>query len=110
MRIRTRADDGIAVYVNGVEVARKNLPTSALTYRTYATAAPRTGTAQNAPVEVTIPASALQAGTNVVTAEVHSNWSATPDSSFELEAELISGKEAQNLMKMGLEKQGLLGQ
>ncbi|MEU3330847.1 fibrinogen-like YCDxxxxGGGW domain-containing protein [Glutamicibacter creatinolyticus] len=110
MRITTRADDGIAVYVNGVEVARKNLPTSALSYRTYATAAPRTGTAQNAPVEVTIPASALQAGTNVVAAEVHSNWSATPDSSFELEAELISGKEAQDMMKMGLEKQGLLGQ
>lgn len=110
LQITTRSDDGIAVYVNGVEVARKNLPTSALTYQTYATAAPRTSAAHNASLEVTLPASALRAGANVIAAEVHSNWRATPDSSFELEAELVSGAQAQNVMKKDLEKLGLLDQ
>lgn len=108
MKITTRSDDGIAVYVNGVEVARKNLPTTALTNRTYATAAPRTSTALNAPLEVVVPASALNEGANVVAAEVHSNYASTPDASFELEAQLVSGEEAQDVMKMELEELGLL--
>lgn len=108
IKITTRADDGIAVYVNGTEVARKNLPTSALSYLTYATAAPSTGTAQNSPVQITVPGSALIPGTNVIAAEVHSNWRSSPTASFELQAELVSEGAAQNMMKRGLEKQGLL--
>lgn len=108
LKITTRADDGVAVYVNGTEVARKNLPTSALTYRTYATAAPSTSAALNAPVEVSVPGSALVAGTNVIAAEVHSNYRATPNASFELQAEIVDAAAAQNLMKKGLAKQDLL--
>lgn len=108
LKLTTRADDGVAVYVNGVEVARKNLPTSTLSFGTYATAAPRTSAALNDPVEVTVPASALAAGSNVVAVEVHSNYRSTPDASFDLQAELVSGAQAQNLMKAGLEDLGLL--
>ena len=39
VRITTRADDGVVVYVNGVEVGRANLPAGTLTGTTYATAA-----------------------------------------------------------------------
>jgi hypothetical protein len=79
------ADDGVIVYVNGTEVGRKNLPTTAITWTTFATAAPRSNTAAASPVTFTVPASLLTAGTNVVSADVHSNYRSTPDVSFDLD-------------------------
>ncbi len=45
VKLTTRADDGVAVYVNGTEVGRSNLPAGALTASTYASSAPNTATA-----------------------------------------------------------------
>lgn len=109
LKITTRADDGIAVYVNGVEVARKNLPTSPLSHRSPATYTPRTATALKTPVQFTVPGSALVDGTNVIAAEVHPGSPSTPDMSFDLKAEIVSAATAQDLMKEGLAKQHLLG-
>ncbi|CEA07515.1 hypothetical protein BN1051_00830 [Arthrobacter saudimassiliensis] len=82
----TRADDGIIVYVNGVEVVRSNMPEGPLTHNSYALTAPNTATAQASPVVVTVPGSLFTAGPNVISAEVHSNYRSTPSSSFELTA------------------------
>ncbi|MGQ2910544.1 fibrinogen-like YCDxxxxGGGW domain-containing protein [Aeromicrobium sp.] len=82
-RLTTRADDGVVVYVNGTEVARVNLPTGTVGPNTYATAAPTTTSATNNPVSVDIPLSALRNGSNVITAEVHSNYRSTPTTSFD---------------------------
>ncbi|PQZ91098.1 hypothetical protein CQ018_14125 [Arthrobacter sp. MYb227] len=109
MKITTRADDGIAIYVNGTEVGRKNLPTSILSYLTYATAAPSTGSAQNAPLQITVPGSALHSGTNVIGAEVHSNWRTSPNVSFELQAELVSGGHGAKHDEGRTTKAGLAG-
>lgn len=84
--LTTRADDGVVVYVNGKEVARANMPAGPLTHNSYATAAPSTAAALAAPVVVTVPGSAFVTGTNVISAEVHSNYRTTPSSSFALTA------------------------
>lgn len=89
VNIVTRADDGVVLYMNGKELTRVNMPTGAITNNTYATAAPRTSYAISNPVKVTVPASALAVGVNVITAEVHSDYRATPDHSFELSATAV---------------------
>lgn len=84
--LTTRADDGVVLYVNGVEVGRYNLPTGPLTYNTYATAAPTTASAIAAPITLELPPSAFSEGSNTITAEVHSNYRSTANSSFALTA------------------------
>lgn len=86
-----RADDGAVIYVNGVEVSRVNLPGGTLSSRTYATKAPN-ATAAAQLRTVTIPASALHAGENVIAASTHLNWRSTPTVSFD--AELTATSEA----------------
>jgi hypothetical protein len=90
LEIATRADDGIVVHVNGTEVARTNMPAGTVTHGTYATAAPRDPT----PVTITAPGSLLTSGLNVITAEVHLNWSATPTVSFDLDAQPVPSRSA----------------
>lgn len=82
-RLTARADDGVVVYVNGTEVARVNLPAGAVGPSTYATKAPTTASATADPVVIDIPAGVLRTGSNVVTAEVHSNYRSTPSTSFD---------------------------
>ncbi|KAA1379738.1 delta-60 repeat domain-containing protein [Aeromicrobium fastidiosum] len=84
LTLTTRADDGIAVYVNGTEVGRSNLPSGALTPTTYAGSAPSTATALASPVTFTVPPSLLVDGTNTVAVEVHSNYRLTPSMSMDL--------------------------
>ncbi|MEM9611273.1 MAG: hypothetical protein AAGA99_27960, partial [Actinomycetota bacterium] len=79
--LRVKRDDGIAVYVNGTEVYRENLPAGAGT-DTEALG----GIANEADfVQVTVPAHALRVGSNVVAAEVHNFDIANSDISFDLE-------------------------
>lgn len=59
-------DDGAAFYVNGEEVLRYNLPAGPLTYDTLAD-----GTEAEWFEDLEIPATALKAGTNRISAEVH---------------------------------------
>ncbi|MDH2443056.1 fibrinogen-like YCDxxxxGGGW domain-containing protein [Amnibacterium sp. CER49] len=86
LTITTRADDGIVVSVNGTEVGRANLPTGTITATTYALSAPSTTTAAANPVTFQVPASLLVIGTNVITAQVQSNYKSTPNTSFDLKA------------------------
>lgn len=84
--LTTRADDGIVVYVNGVEVLRRNIDAGAVTSSTYANTAVSASTAVANPISVTVPGSAFVSGTNTITAEVHSNYRSTSSHSFELSA------------------------
>lgn len=86
VQLTTRADDGIVVSVNGVEVARKNLDAGPVSHSTYANAAPSTATAVAHPLVVTVPGSAFTTGANLISAEVHSNYRSTPTTSFDLGA------------------------
>ena len=78
------ADDGVVVYLNGVELRRVNLPTGTLGQNTYATAAPRTSAASAARVEFAVPSALLINGTNVIAASSHLNYRSAPDLSFDL--------------------------
>jgi len=65
--LRTLFDDGAVIYVNGQEVARRNMPAGPVT---AATISP--GEVGNAAfTDVKIPSSALVSGTNTVSVEVH---------------------------------------
>nr|WP_254450703.1 fibrinogen-like YCDxxxxGGGW domain-containing protein [Aeromicrobium stalagmiti] len=92
--LTTRADDGVAVYVNGVEMTRANLPAGTLTGSTYASSAPSTATAVANPVTYTVPVSALRIGTNTVSVEVHSMYRTTPSSSMDLSLVAEAGSQA----------------
>ncbi|MVA75301.1 hypothetical protein GC722_04550 [Auraticoccus sp. F435] len=87
LTLTTWADDGVAVYVDGVEVGRKNLGTGSLSYGRYADSAVRTSAAQAAPLTIEIPAADLPDGPLTIAAEVHVNYRATKDLSFDLTAE-----------------------
>jgi hypothetical protein len=79
---RVLRDDGVAVYLNGVEVFRNNLPPGPLNYNTLATiAAPD----ENAYLEVSIASTLLVAGQNVIAAEVHQVNLTSSDLGFDLE-------------------------
>lgn len=93
MTLSTRADDGIAVYVNGTEVGRSNLPTGALGFNTYALSAVSAANAVANVVTFNVPGWLLQSGSNTVTAEVHSNYRSTPSHSFELTGVLTLGAQ-----------------
>lgn len=77
-------DDGAAVYINGVEVVRDNLPDGPLTDTTLANDY-AWGPGETAPHPFTVSAAALVAGTNVVAVEVHSADQGSKDLSFALE-------------------------
>ena len=74
------------IYVNGKEVGRNNMPTGTVTANTYATAPVSASTAVANPVTVTVPGSAFVTGSNLITAEVHSNYHSASSHSFELTA------------------------
>lgn len=82
--LRFKRDDAVAVYVNGLEVHRDNLPSGVITANTYPTAiTPATdGVTWR---EVTIPGTALQPGPNVIAAEVHQNARSDGRAVFDLE-------------------------
>lgn len=86
VNLTTRADDGVVVYVNGTEVLRRNMDAGIVGNATYANVAPGAATAVANPIAVVVPGSAFVDGTNVIAAEVHSNYRTTPSHSFELTA------------------------
>lgn len=84
--LTTVVDDGAVVYLNGTEVYRTNMPDGPITDTSRPTQ--WVGTADEAPVTVTIDGAALVEGTNTVTAEVHNFWPGNPDLSFDLGLEI----------------------
>lgn len=80
--LNIRRDDGIAVYVNDVEVYRNNLPGGALVHGTLATNATDNG---NTIQSVTLPSSTFAVGNNTIAVEVHQTNATSSDLSFDME-------------------------
>ena len=75
-------DDGIAVYLNGQDFYRNNLPAGSLAYSDFATnASDNGGIIQSA----TLPLTALVAGDNMLAAEVHQNTAGSSDLVFDFQ-------------------------
>ena len=77
-------DDGVVVYVNGTEVFRSNMPAGDIAYTTFASSAVA-GSQENTFFRVSLPASALKAGDNVIAVEIHQSDLTSSDVSFDLE-------------------------
>ena len=72
-------DDGIVIYVNGVEVKRTNMPAGNIAYNTTAS-----GSGYNASATFSIPSSYFTAGNNIIAAEVHQNIASSNDCYFNM--------------------------
>jgi len=78
--ISTFVDDGAAVYINGTELGRVNMPAEALTFNTYSTSYNNgiTGT-------FAVPKNLLAEGDNVIAVEVHQTNANSSDLFFNLQ-------------------------
>lgn len=83
LKMELMRDDGAVVYLNGVEMHRTNMPTTAIAYNTLATTA--VANADESAFYVTnLNTTSLVAGTNVIAVEVHQNAVTSTDISFAL--------------------------
>ncbi len=81
-----KRDDGAAVYVNGQEVGRSNLPAGALTPQTLALQTVGFE-AERAWVPAVVPARLLRAGENVIAVELHQASAQSSDATLDLRVE-----------------------
>ena len=81
---RLSRDDGAVVYLNGIEVARSNMPESDITSATLASSAAG-GADETAFLDIPIDRGNLRDGENVIAVEVHQSGGASSDLSFDLE-------------------------
>ena len=75
-------DDGVVVYVNGVEVYRNNMPTGSINYLTLGKDASDNGTVTQS---FTINKSAFVSGNNVIAVEIHQKTANNADLAFDLQ-------------------------
>ncbi|HET6227760.1 MAG TPA: fibronectin type III domain-containing protein, partial [Bacteroidia bacterium] len=80
--LNVKRDDGVVVYINGVEKYRNNMPTGTITYTTSAssTCSDDGATFQS----TTLASGSLVTGTNVIAVEMHQVNGSSSDISFDL--------------------------
>ncbi len=83
-------DDGAAVYINGIEVYRNNLPTGTIYYNTLAPAYIDSAD-EYTWVLANLSSSALVNGTNTIAVEIHQNSVTSSDIRFNLILKTLSG-------------------
>jgi hypothetical protein len=89
-------DDGVLVYVNGIEVFRSNMPdTGTINYLTWA-ASTVDGAFERTYYSYAIPKSILVNGTNTVAVELHQRDGTSSDISFDME--IIEDPRTLNLL------------
>ena len=81
--LRVKRDDGIVVYINGVEIYRSNMPAGTIAYNTWASA--NASDDGNTWFSTTLATGSLVTGNNVVAVEIHQNNKTSSDISFDLE-------------------------
>jgi len=84
LHLRLMRDDGAVVYLNGVEVARSNMPGGAIGFLTLASSGVG-DTDEYIFSEFTADASLLANGTNFIAVEIHQSSATSSDISFDLE-------------------------
>ena len=82
--VRLRRDDGAAVYLNGAEVGRSNLPAGPLAFTTLASST-ASGAEETAVFELAGDPADLVAGENTLAVEVHQRSGGSSDLGFDLE-------------------------
>ena len=87
LEFRVRRDDGVVVYVNGVEVFRQNMPAGAVTASTLASSA--VGGADETSFFLSTADNILVNGLNVIAVELHQSAANSSDLVFDMS---VSGK------------------
>jgi len=87
-------NDGIVVYVNGVERVRNNMPTGTITYGSLASSGITPGAAEA--VSVNLSPTYFTAGVNTIAVEVHLRTTTSTDMSFDLEVQGLSNNGTYN--------------
>ena len=82
--LQVQRDDGIVVYVNGIERYRNNMPGGAVAFNTNASGTVA-GAAESAWQQATIPGTAFIAGGNTIAVEVHQAGAGSSDVSFDMQ-------------------------
>jgi hypothetical protein len=82
-------DDGVVVYINGMEVWRNNMPAGAITYTTRAVTNVN-GAAENIFYSATLAPTVLTNGVNRIAVEVHQATRTSTDLSFDLQLTGVS--------------------
>ncbi|MGI9242237.1 MAG: cadherin-like domain-containing protein, partial [Verrucomicrobiales bacterium] len=85
LKLEILRDDGMVVYLNGIEVGRSNMPAGEIRFDTPA-ASTALGHAESVPAIVTVAAGLILAGANTLAVEVHQDSQLSSDLSFDLEA------------------------
>ncbi len=81
LTLRLRVDDGAVAYLNGVEIARFNLPSGPVDFLTRAPAAVW-GSAERLDRAFSVDPALIRVGTNVLAVEVHQNTRGSSDLTF----------------------------
>ncbi len=82
LRVRLRRDDGAVVYLNGVEIARSNMPSGTITATTYSSS---TINDESIIYQYTVSVAPLKTGTNVLAVEIHQSSGTSSDIYFDIE-------------------------
>ena len=85
LRLDILRDDGVVVYVNGIEVGRSNMPAGEINFETLAVDS-LAGNAEKQPATIIVAPGLLYAGSNTIAVEVHQESRGSSDLSFDLEA------------------------
>jgi hypothetical protein len=92
--LNIRRDDGMVVYINGAEVARDNMPSGAILFNTMATNGVG-GADELAYFKLTVPATSIVSGTNIIAVEVHQSSANSSDLGFDLGLTVITQEATQ---------------
>ena len=91
-RIRLICDDGCAIYLNGEEVHRHNLPEGELSTKTMAPL-PLSGEIERHKFSVLVDPAKLKAGNNIVAVRVHQRHQESSDLAIDLSVESLTTDE-----------------
>jgi chitodextrinase len=83
VNIQLMRDDGAVVYVNGVEVARSNMPSGTISSTTWASTSVD-GSDESALYSYSVDPARFVAGTNTIAVEIHQAYRSSSDISFDL--------------------------
>lgn len=95
--LNVKRDDGVVVYVNGIEVYRNNMPTGTIAYTTKASTACSDDGSGFLASTLTQTQAGFVAGTNTIAVEIHQNAGNSSDISFDLS--LIGNTTAASALK-----------
>lgn len=82
-RINVKRDDGIVIYMNGVELTRNNMPAGTITYSTYASTKVEAAD-EDTYYEILVTGVSFNTGSNTIAVEIHQDGATSSDTRFDM--------------------------